>query len=248
MRLWQREEDEGGAVGGDCGSKGGWLQPSVAGREELGCGRRSWMESRKRKQRQQVRQQQWRRRFTWVTGEDGMGSREKVVEKHGWSAIVAGRRGTEVAEGRKGIGGLGCNEEGLGYDRSGWEGSDEGCGSGRAARSGKEAREEAEEGAAGAATEEGYGRLEAAVGEQWGPASGNSGREAWEEGSTRGEREMVADDRSRGGRRGKKKREKKKREKRETYLLFPSSPRDPSSASNPSSAGFLLRSGRRDEK
>ncbi|RWW36482.1 hypothetical protein BHE74_00058526, partial [Ensete ventricosum] len=56
-----------------------------------------------------------------------------------------------------------CSEEGLGYDRSGWEGSGEGCGSGRAARSGEEAKEEAEEGAAGAATEEGYGRLEAAV-------------------------------------------------------------------------------------
>ncbi|RRT73052.1 hypothetical protein B296_00016047 [Ensete ventricosum] len=71
------------------------------------------MESRKRKQRQQVRQQQWRRRFTWVTGEDGMGSREKVVEKHGWSATVAGRRGTEVAEGRKGIGGLAAVKKGL---------------------------------------------------------------------------------------------------------------------------------------
>ncbi|RZR72437.1 hypothetical protein BHM03_00013409 [Ensete ventricosum] len=219
-RGWRRLRQQGRmatAFGRKTGRMGdgdtveGWK--AIATKEEavivvddgLGCDRRSWMESRKRKQRQQVRQQQWRRRFTWVTGEDGMGSREKVVEKHGWSATVAGRRGTEVAEGRKGIGGLGCSEEGLGYDRSGWEGSGEGCGSGRAARSGEEAKEEAEEGAAGAATKEGYGRLEAAAaaGEQWGPAGGNSGREAREEGSARGEREMVADGRSRGGRRGK---------------------------------------------
>ncbi|RZS07412.1 hypothetical protein BHM03_00038245 [Ensete ventricosum] len=66
-----------------------------------------------------------------------------------------------MTEGRKGRGGLGCG-------RSDWEekevaGSDKGCGNGRAAGSGKEAREECEEGAAGAAIEEGYGRLEAAA-------------------------------------------------------------------------------------
>ncbi|RWW11992.1 hypothetical protein GW17_00024365 [Ensete ventricosum] len=39
MQLLQREEDEGGAAGGDCGSKGGWLQPSVARRgERMGDG------------------------------------------------------------------------------------------------------------------------------------------------------------------------------------------------------------------
>ncbi|RRT63962.1 hypothetical protein B296_00028310 [Ensete ventricosum] len=32
MRLWQREEGEEGTAGGDCGSKGGWLQPLVARR------------------------------------------------------------------------------------------------------------------------------------------------------------------------------------------------------------------------
>ncbi|RZS04496.1 hypothetical protein BHM03_00034842 [Ensete ventricosum] len=32
MRLWQREEGEEGTAKGDCGSKGGWLQPSVARR------------------------------------------------------------------------------------------------------------------------------------------------------------------------------------------------------------------------
>ncbi|RWW36616.1 hypothetical protein BHE74_00058353 [Ensete ventricosum] len=32
MRLWQREEGEEGTAEGDCGSKGGWLQPSVARR------------------------------------------------------------------------------------------------------------------------------------------------------------------------------------------------------------------------
>ncbi|RWW59458.1 hypothetical protein BHE74_00033603 [Ensete ventricosum] len=44
---------------------------------------------------------------------------------------------------------------------------------------------------------------------------------------------------------GEKKRKKKNREKGERYLLFPSSPRDLSPASDPSLAGFLLRSRRR---
>ncbi|RRT35165.1 hypothetical protein B296_00052090 [Ensete ventricosum] len=32
MRLWQREENEEGTAGGNCDSKGGWLQPSIARR------------------------------------------------------------------------------------------------------------------------------------------------------------------------------------------------------------------------
>ncbi|RRT38120.1 hypothetical protein B296_00053819 [Ensete ventricosum] len=86
--------------------------------------------------------------------------------KMGWEAEGKWPTEEEATEGRKGRGGLGCSEEGLGYGRSDWEekeaaGSGEGCSSGRAAGSDEEAREEGEEGAVGVAAEEGYGRLEA---------------------------------------------------------------------------------------
>ncbi|RWW46476.1 hypothetical protein BHE74_00047596 [Ensete ventricosum] len=124
------------------------------------------MESKKRKQWWQARQQQLLQ-LAWVAGEDGMRCRGDVVEKQGWPAAMAGRRGTEVADGGRG----GQGKKRQRRQRRAWL---------RAAGSDEKVREEGEEGAVEATTEEGYGQLEAAMivveeERRWWPGRGGSG-------------------------------------------------------------------------